>query len=488
MNAPNAEAHRCLTCEDNITRRQQLEGNSILDTDGYKLTQDQQYPPNTTHVHSYLEARIGAQFPQTLVFGIQHMLKRHFEQPLLAEHVEEAHAQYADYFGTPDLFNRAGFDYIVNELEGRWPLKICSVPEGMVLPINNVLMTVENTDPNCYWLTNHVETMLLRNWYPITVATQSLAIKQIILGALQRTGDPSLIAFKLHDFGSRGSTTRESAAIGGAAHLAVFLGTDTTVALKLLREYYDEPCAGFSIPASEHSTMTAWGEEHEVMAFRNMIQKFGHMPFYACVSDSWDIMRACDIWGIDLKDEVLAAAGTLVVRPDSGDPAQMVLDVCKRLMKHFGYVKNDKGFDVLNDKVRVIQGDGVNIDSIGLVLRTLEANGISADNVAFGMGGALLQNLTRDTQNFAFKCSSIVVDGVTSDVFKQPASDPMKNSKRGRFAVVDGQHGHVTTIPEGEFLNGATDWGVNYLQPIYENGRLLRTTTLAEIRDRVNSY
>ena len=461
----------------------ELNSNTILLTDSYKAGGHwAQYPPGTTNVYSYLEARVGAQFPETVMFGPQYLIKRYLMRPLLPINVEEAHDLFALHYGNPDLFNKKGFDFIVKELKGRWPVRICTLPEGMVTPINNAVMTVENTHESCAWVTNYVESLLVENWFPITVATQGRAIKNIILRYLELTGDPGLIGFKLHDFGFRGVSSPESAAWGGAAHLSNFLGTDTVAALSLCRDFYDEPCAGFSIPASEHSTMTTWGEENEVEAFRNMIRTYGDCPLYACVSDSWNIMRACDIWGIQLKDEVLNAKGTLVVRPDSGDPPQIVLEVCKRLMKHFGYTTNAKGYDVLNDKVRVIQGDGVNINSIELVLKTLKTNGISADNVAFGMGGALLQKLHRDTQNFAFKCSSAVINGKERDVWKKPASDPRKDSKRGRFAVVDGPHGHVITVPEGQFRAGP-----NYLRPVYENGMLLRTTTLKEIRKRTVS-
>lgn len=459
-----------------------LNHNPILLTDSYKVGHWPQYPRGTTNIYSYLEARVGAEFPETVFFGLQYLLKRYLMQPLTARDVEEAHDLFALHFGNPDLFNRTGFDYIVRELNGRWPVKISAIPEGLVTPINNAIMTVESTH-DCYWVTNYLESLLVEVWYPITVATQGRAIKQIILAALERTGDPGLINFKLHDFGFRGVSSPESAAWGGAAHLVNFLGTDTVAALTLLRDYYDISCAGYSIPASEHSTMTAWGEENEIEAFRNMIHTYGNCPLYACVSDSWNIMRACDIWGIDLKDEVLQATGTLVIRPDSGDPAQTVLEVCKRLMKHFGYTTNSKGFDVLNDKVRIIQGDGVNIDSIGLILRTLEANNISADNIAFGMGGALLQKLHRDTQNFAFKCSSMIRDGQTHDVFKRPASDPTKNSKRGRFAVVDGPHGHIITTQENQFHAGPS-----YLRLIFEDGLLHQNDTFTEIRNRVDGY
>jgi nicotinamide phosphoribosyltransferase len=163
-------------------------------------------------------------------------------------------------------------------------------------------MTVENTDPKLFWLTNYLETLLVQVWYPSTVATQSFAMKKLLLEYLHETGDPLLIDFKLHDFGYRGVTCPEQAAIGAASHLVNFQGTDTIAGLELLGEYYDEFCAGFSIPASEHSTITSWGKEHEVDACRNMLTQYPE-GYVACVSDSYDIFNCCEnIWGGELRE------------------------------------------------------------------------------------------------------------------------------------------------------------------------------------------
>jgi len=325
------------------------------------------------------------------------------------------------------------------------------------------------------------------------VATQSREIKKVILKYLQKTGDPSQIGFKLHDFGFRGVSSVESAGIGGAAHLVNFLGTDTVRGIELLADYYDEECAGFSIPASEHSTITSWGKENEGKAYDNMLEAYkdGYM---ACVSDSFDIRVACtELWGGILRDKVLARDGCLVVRPDSGDPVKIVLDVVRRLGEAFGYSVNNRGYKVLDPHVRVIQGDGVNLDIITEILRTLDQYDWSADNIAFGMGGALLQKLDRDTQKMAFKCSYVEgeVDEVVTvqgdgwvekskwsrDVYKEPVTDKGKNSKRGRLALVK-RDGRFHTVRE-ELANGE-----NQLVEVFRDGRMLVNYTLKDIRER----
>ncbi|KAH8046764.1 nicotinamide phosphoribosyltransferase [Aureococcus anophagefferens] len=293
-------------------------------------------------------------------------------------------------------------------------------------------MTVENTDPACFWLTNFVETLLVQVWYPMTVATHSREQKKVVAKYLDVTGDVAGLGFKLHDFGFRGVSSVETAGVGSCAHLVNFLGTDTVAGLVVAKDYYGaESAAGFSIPASEHSTITSWGESQEVDAMRNMLEVYP-AGLVACVSDSYDIFKACgDLWGTQLKDAVLARDGCLVVRPDSGDPPSTAMRVLAILGDKFGKEKNDKGYWVLDSHVRVIWGDGIDYEMICAVLSTLADAGWSADNIGFGSGGGLLQKLNRDTQKCAFKCSSIVVDGAARDVFKDPVTDKGKASKKG---------------------------------------------------------
>jgi nicotinamide phosphoribosyltransferase len=354
------------------------------------------------------------------------------------------------------------------------------VAEGTTVDVQNVLMTIENTDPVCYWLPNYLETLLLKIWYPITVATLSHAIRRVIVGSLERSGDPALIDFKLHDFGYRGVSSEETAGVGAAAHLINFKGTDTVAGIRVLRQFYQtNEIEGFSIPAAEHSTITAWGRENEERAYDNMLSQFPE-GLVAVVSDSYNVYEACEkLWGGALRDKVLARRGTLVVRPDSGKPREVVLKVLEILGGKFGYEINAKGYRVLNPKIRVIQGDGVNYWTIQDTLTAMNRAGWSADNITFGMGGALLQQLNRDTQQFAFKCSNVTVDGEDRDVFKDPVEGRDKASKRGRLAL-HSANGSWKTV---RAPRGADDPG-DLLKPVFRDGEILAWQSIAEVRRR----
>ena len=458
--------------------------NLLLMTDSYKFTHWRQYPPGTEKVYSYIESR-GGMFEEMVFFGLQYYLKRYLEGEVFAlPDVDEAEEFCRQHFGHAGYFNRAGWLELYKHWGGRLPVEIKAVPEGTVVPVSNVLATIENTDPRFPWLTNYLETLLLKIWYPITVATLSREIKKVFLVHLERTGDPSLIPFKLHDFGYRGVSSEETAAIGAAAHLVNFHGTDTVAGILLLQQYYaPQGMPAFSVPAAEHSTITAWDRERERDAYANMLHQFPD-GIVACVSDSYDVFNACEhIWGEQLHDEVLARKGVVVIRPDSGDPKTIVLKVLEILGKKFGYETNAKGYKILNPKVRIIQGDGVNYWTIQDVLTTATRAGWSADNIAFGMGGALLQQLNRDTQKFAFKCSSVTINGRVHDVYKEPVTDPSKGQKRGKLALVQHDH-HLQTLTE---VSG-TPLRDNLLNTVFLNGQIVKEWKLAEIRERAEVH
>lgn len=449
--------------------------NIILNADSYKCSQFNQYPGGTEYVYSYIESR-GGKYDETVFFGLQAFIKEYLTTPVTMDMIDEAEAIITAH-GEP--FNREGWEYIVREHGGKLPVQINAVPEGTVVPVKNILASIINTDPKCYWLTSFLETALLRAvWYPTTVATNSREIKKVILDALERTGTPDDIGFKLHDFGARGVSSLESAGIGGAAHLVNFMGTDTVEALLFARRYYGADMAGFSVPAMEHSTVTSWGRENEVRAYRNMVKKNGRPGgIVSAVSDSYDIFEACKLWGTELKQDIIDSGATLVVRPDSGHPAAVVLRCLQILDQHFGSTINDKGFKVLNN-VRVLQGDGINIQSVGEILDTIIAKGFSADNLVFGQGGALLQIVNRDDQKFAMKCSAARINGKWVDVFKDPITDPGKQSKKGQLALIPTQDGFTTIRKDAEnffFIN-------DVLVPVYEDGEVLLTYTFDEVR------
>ena len=451
--------------------------NLLLDVDSYKASHWLQYPMGTEYISSYVESRGGA-FPLVVFFGLQAFLKEYLCQRITLADIDEAQALLVPH-GLP--FHREGWLHILERHEGRLPLEIQALPEGTVAPPHTAVLQVVNTDPRCAWLTSYVETMLLRAvWYPSTVASLSWQARQLIHRALEATGDPAGLPFKLHDFGARGVSSRESAMLGGLAHLVNFQGTDTLEALMAARRWYHEPMAGFSIPAAEHSTITAWGRAHETDAYRNLLDQFARPgALVACVSDSYDLWAAIDIWGTHLRAQILDSGATLVVRPDSGDPVAVVPTAIERLMGHFGYLLNAKGFRVLPPNIRLIQGDGITLSSIEAILEACRMRGLSADNLAFGMGGGLLQQVNRDTLRWAMKANAVRVMGEWRDVSKAPVTDPAKNSKAGRLAVVaDAQQGLATV--RVETLNGRR----NLLRPVFRDGSLLVDEPLAAIRAR----
>lgn len=460
--------------------------NFLLNTDSYKTSHWVQYPPQTEYISSYIEPR-GGIFPETVFFGLQAFIKEYLSTPVSQADVDEAEVMLAAH-GVP--FNRAGWQYIVDQHKGYLPLQIDAVAEGSVIENKNVLVQVVNTDPQCYWLVSYLETALLRAvWYPSTVASLSYACKKIIRSGLEKSADSLAgLPFKLHDFGSRGASSLETAALGGLAHIVNFAGTDTLSSLVAASRWYGmtraDQIAAFSIPAAEHSTITSWGRDGEVDAYRNMLKQFGGPgKIVAVVSDSYDLWQAIDkLWGDVLKQDVQNAGGTLVIRPDSGDPVKVVREALIRLSERFGYSMNQKGYKVLPDCVRLIQGDGINPVSLQHILDAIMQAGFSADNLAFGMGGGLLQQVDRDTLGWAMKASAAQVAGEWRDVYKDPITSKAKRSKRGRLALVKTADGFETIRLEE--LNGLE----NLLQPVFRNGKLLREDTLSTVRERTGGW
>ena len=284
------------------------------------------------------------------------------------------------------------------------------------------------------------------------------------------------LPFMLHDFGFRGATSVDSAGIGDAAHLVNFKGTDTLAGIEMVSRFYGCEMAGFSIPAAEHSTITAWGKDGEAEAFKNMLTKFP-TGLVSIVSDSYDVFNACEnVWGGALHDLVAKRDGRLVIRPDSGDPPEIVLQVLNILGKKFGTMENKKGYRLLPNFLRIIQGDGIDIVMLEKILERMKCEKWSADNIVFGSGGGLLQKLNRDTQKCAFKCSWALVGGKEVNVFKDPITDHGKKSKKGRLSleIIDGVY---TTVQEGK-----GDPKNDILQTVFENGKIVREFNFDEIR------
>ena len=465
--------------------------NLLLNTDSYKASHWLQYPPGTDATFFYVESR-GGVYDRTVFFGLQAILKQYLSRAIRHADIDQARDFFAAH-GEP--FNESGWRHIVERHGGFLPLRIRAVPEGTVVPTHQALVTIESTDPQACWVPSYFETLLLRLWYPVTVATISWHAKQTIRQFLERTSDDpaTQLPFKLHDFGARGVSSTESAALGGMAHLVNFMGTDTVSGVLAARANYGEAMAGFSIPAAEHSTITSWGREREVDAYRNMLRQFARPgSIVAVVSDSYDIFHAItEHWGKTLREEVIASGATVVVRPDSGDPVDVVHQCLVLLDEAFGHTVNAKGYRVLNH-VRVIQGDGINPTSLRAILERATSAGYSTDNLAFGMGGALLQQLNRDTQKFALKCSAARVDGHWIDVYKDPVTDKGKTSKRGRMTLARHvEYGHYRTLPlptDAVSLDGHAPLGYeDAMVTVWENGALVRDWTFAQVRERAEA-
>lgn len=464
-----------------------MKPNLLLLADAYKYSHYKLYAPETTKIYSYLESR-GGMFDETVFYGLQYFLKEYLHgQAFTKTDIDEAEVTLNQVFGRPGVFKRENFDYILREHGGKLPVRIKAVPEGSVIPVKNILVSIENTDPKCYWLTNFLETLLMQVWYPSTVATLSREIKKTVTHYFEQTADEDsfgAIDFVLNDFGFRGVSSVESAGLGGSAHLINFMGSDTVYASSFAREYYHaRQTYGMSVPATEHSIMTLLGAAGERKVFEHVLEAYPE-GVLSCVSDSYNIFHAVEnLWGGDLKDKIMQRNGTLVIRPDSGDPVKTLLKVFEILFDKFGFTVNRKGYKVLPAQVRVIQGDGIDYDSIGKIYEQLTAHGISAQNLVLGMGGALLQKVNRDTQKFALKCAYAEVNGAGVNVKKSPVEmdvngeiiSSFKTSKSGRMKLIENEKGYQT-VAEREA-------GQDLLETVFENGTITREFTFEEIRE-----
>lgn len=460
-------------------------------TDSYKVGHWPFYHPGTTFMFSYGEGRSGGMFPKISFSGLQYVLSHLAGEFATTEKIDEAEKIADEHIG-PGVFNRVGWERIRDNHNGRLPLRIKALPEGTEADESNVLFTIECTDHTEAWLVNWVETMISHVWYPTTVMTAAREILKLINAFLVITGTPEGLPFKLHDFGYRGVSCTEQAGIGGGAVLAAgSMGTDNMMALYFVKKYYDaQEMPAFSIRATEHSIMTLRGIEGEADVVRQVLDNTPNDQMVAMVGDSYDMIGFVEkiLATPDIKERIVARTAPLIVRPDSGELPQIDIDVFRSLEKVFGSSENGKGYVVLPHYIRMIQGDGIKWyrdtdgkprHTVGDILGAFMDVGISADNIAFGSGGGLLQQFDRDTQRFAVKCSYTERDGECFDVFKRPATDPTKNSKRGRLAVIRDKDGVIVTVPEGS-LEKDSD---NLLRDVFYDGVQMNLMTLQEVRD-----
>lgn len=473
--------------------------NLLLQTDVYKFGHKDQYPPKTNKVYSYLESRGTREdgLDYTVFFGLQYYLKKYFSRPITHADVDEYEEVASGILG-PDNINPKQFRTLADL--GYLPLHIKAVPEGTVMPLRNALMTITNTHSDFAWLVNYVETLLMKIWSPITVASNSYRFRRMFNGFADRTcGNREYVSFQMHDFGYRGCSSEESAAIAGAAHLLSFLGTDTVAAIRLLRDYYGAAncnrAIGLSVPASEHSVMCAWDEGNDdFLAIENMLNLYPK-GIVSIVSDSynlWKVINEYYCWS--LKDKILAREGRTVVRPDSGvplniicgDPAGETLEeqmgVLRLLERGFGSTYNKMGFLELDPHIGCIYGDAIFYDRAQQILSQMAGMGFASNQIVFGSGGLLLNNWSRDTLRMAIKAIYCEVDGKPRPIEKQPITDLGKASKKGLLKVTREETELGITYKTSDQVSSAEE-KQGILETVFLDGKLVRDQNLDEIRD-----
>jgi nicotinamide phosphoribosyltransferase len=451
--------------------------NIIINVDNYKHCHYPLYPPGTEYVSSYIESR-GGELPSTLFVGLQAFLREYLMRPITLEDIDQAEFIEREQ---GMHFNRELWLSLLNEHGGYLPVEIEAVPEGTVLPPRNVLVQLINTDPKYWWVTSFFETCLLRAvWYPTTIGSISWLAKQIIREALEFTSDnPKVLRHMLHDYGARGVSSMESAALGGLAHLVNFSQSDTVPGILAAKRYYNAGHVSNSGPNSEHAGFCAWGRENETAALRNMLTTYAHNGVALLLTDTYDHEHCVkNIIGRELKRDIENFPGLVGIRPDSGDVVHVTAETCAWLMDAFGYTTNSKGFKVLPPYVRVVQGDGVNFKALPDIFIELMRHGFSAENALFGMGGGLLQHHNRDTMNFGQKASAVCVNGVWRDIHKTPTGAGFKVSKKGRLALKY-ENNTYTTVPRDSIPAAE-----NVLVPVFRNGKLLKKWDFKELIER----
>lgn len=438
--------------------------------DSYKYCHHNLYPKGTLGTHFYFEARNNKLYDKVVFFGMQYLIRQYLNDSVWSD--STAHmAELAQAHGLP--FNAAGWNYL--EELGYYPIRIIGKPEGSICDIREPLFTVESTDPRCVWLPGFLETLLVKLWYPCTIATKAYYMHNLLKAHAMECLDAtqqSWADFAYHNFGDRGSSSVEAAALGGMAHMIFFKGTDNMNAVSWAYQHYpeynkDKPLRkgrfdlpeepdrfpvlrlahAYSIPATEHSVMTSYGKRGEDDAILNFVTTYAPThKIIACVLDSYDITRAVDYVtrvGSPVRACLETSKTTLVIRPDSGDPIQVLEGIFKILGNNgVAYHANSKGLRVF-DNYKIIWGDGITPQVIDTIVRQVVDWGFSPEVMAFGSGGDLMQNCNRDTLGFAYKLSSITLDcghlGVNDvPVCKDPITDPGKKSKAGLQKIKDG--------------------------------------------------
>lgn len=479
----------------------------MLLCDFYKISHREQYPVGTEVVYSTWTPRSNKYHVTTdrvVVFGIQSFVKKYligyFNEHFFSRPVADVTAEYSRMIKFALGVIRPCTKHI-EELHsvGYLPLRLRSLPEGASVPLRVPMATIENTDPRFFWLTNYIETLMSAElWLPSTAATIAKEYRELLAAYAEETGDPGLVQFQGHDFSMRGMGCVEAAASSGAGHLLSFVGTDSIPAICHLEKYYnadiEKEIVGTSIPATEHSVMSAGGDgDGEFDTYRRLITEIYPRGFISIVSDTWDLWHCIEKIIAPLKDDILDRDGRVVIRSDSGDPVKIICGDAERgglagkgviecLWDTFGGNVNEKGYKVLDSHIGSIYGDSITLSRCEQICQRLKTKGFASTNMVFGIGSYTYQYNTRDSFGFALKSTMCVIDGEQKQIFKKPATDDgIKTSNIGVVAVVeeDGEYQCVDGLLIG---HGMPD----QMRDVFVDGNLLVDETLAEVRARIS--
>ena len=467
-----------------------LQENIIIDTDAYKLTHWKQHLSNLQKMYSYGEARTGSKYDWITFFGLQMVLKDHFVgQVITLEKIEEAERYASFWFGKDyNYFNKTAWVEILKRYDGKLPMKIKAVPEGKIVNKSNVLFTMESLDPLFAPLLNSMETLITHTWYPIVVATHGLHILKNIYPYYRDSNALDMLMYAINDFGFRGTSCFQEAYRGGAAQLLNGYGSDTTVGDRALDIYYHKNHPRLiSVLASEHSVPTSFGPDKEVEYVLHLLDVTPDDAIISCVGDSYDIYNfARNVLGHEeVKSKIIARTGRFVLRPDSGNPIEVNLTLLPILAEVFGYIFHN-GYKVINHNVGLIQGDGMNINSITELYKAVCNDGWSAANIVVGSGGGLLREHTRDDISFAIKASYAEYSDGPINIQKNPVTSSGKKSKTGQMKLVPGYTSNkLTNYMTVNHMDLAYDGYKDTLETVFDTGELVKDYTFEEI---LNNY
>ena len=493
---------------------------AILLTDGYKLDHRRQYPEGTQFVYSNWTPRSCAYYPEAeegvVVFGIQYFIREYLIKKIQKSFFEVPKTKAVSWFKRRiDTFLGPDNQVGTKHIEALWdlgylPIEIKALPEGSLCPIRVPALTLINTMPEFFWLTNYLETLISTSlWLPMTSATSARLYKKELLRHAKKTGfENDFLGFMIHDFSMRGMAGVEAAIMSGMAHLTSFVGSETIPAIEALEEYYfadaDKELIAATVPATEHSVMCAGGKEDEFETFRRLITEVYPKGFISIVSDTWDFWQVITDYVPRLKEDILAREGRVIIRPDSGvpediicgvDPAKYTKEEYETLPEHikkgayeclwdmFGGTVNEKGYKVLDSHIGMIYGDSITLERQKTIYARLEAKGFAATNLVLGVGSYTYQYKSRDSLGFAMKATWCQVNGEGRGIFKDPKTDDgVKKSLKGLIKVnlVDGKYVATDQVTKEE-----EDMD-NQLETVFINGELVVRHSLEEIRKRVD--